>query len=294
MFEKIHGPAAKPWPHVVLNLRVLVLMPDSSISTKLPDFPAHPVIRVEGFQKTYAGTPAVSDLSFHVEPGEILGLVGPNGAGKTTTMRSLAAIIPPSGGSLRVLEREVTADPVGVKQSLAYLPDDPQLFPDLSVEEHMAFIATAFAVKDAEGKSRDLLAEFELDGKRRCRARDLSRGMRQKLAICCAYLHDPAALLFDEPLTGLDPHGIRRLKASILDRAKQGTAVLVSSHLLAMVEDICTHILILDSGRQRFFGTLAALKKQFLREEPGATLERIFFLATQAEIEQSELAAVPT
>ena len=251
-----------------------------------------PVIEAEGFQKVYGSTIAVRDLTFKVEPGEILGLVGPNGAGKTTTMRSLAAIIPPSSGRLEIQGRDVVRDPVGVKQSLAYLPDDPHLFPDLTVEEHLAFIASAFAVEDAKEKSHALLEEFELTHKRRARARDLSRGMRQKLAICCAYLHDPAALLFDEPLTGLDPHGIRRLKSSICERAQKGKAVLVSSHLLAMVEDLCTHILILDSGQQRFFGTLEQLKKQFFREEQDATLERIFFLATQSEA-QAELAAVP-
>ena len=269
-------------------------MPHQSILTEQAEPLPAAVIRVEHFQKSYAGTLAVSDLSFQVEPGQILGLVGPNGAGKTTTMRSLAAIIAPSGGRLHVNGLDVTRDPVGVKQSLAYLPDDPQLFPDLTVEEHLAFIACAFGVEGAEEKSRVLLEDFELSAKRRSRARDLSRGMRQKLAICCAYLHDPAALLFDEPLTGLDPHGIRRLKASILERADQGTAVLISSHLLAMVEDICTHILILDSGKQRFFGTLGDLRKQFLQEEQNATLERIFFLATQAETEAPDLAGVPS
>ncbi len=256
--------------------------------------PDVPVIEVAGFSKSYGSTVAVSDLSFSVKPGEILGLVGPNGAGKTTTMRSLAAIIPPSGGKLSVSEHDVSADPVGVKRSLAYLPDDPQLFPDLTVDEHLAFIASAFGVENAREKAETLLEAFELIAKRKSRARDLSRGMRQKLAICCAYLHDPAALLFDEPLTGLDPHGIRRLKASICERAIRGTAVLVSSHLLAMVEDICTHILILDSGRQKFFGTLDELKKRYLREEQNATLERIFFLATQADTIEAEVFAVPS
>lgn len=253
-----------------------------------------PMIQAEGFRKVYGGTVAVADLTFKVEPGEILGLVGPNGAGKTTTMRSLAAIIPPSSGRLSIQQRDVVSDPVGVKKSLAYLPDDPHLFPDLTVEEHLAFIASAFGVEQAQEKSAVLLDEFELTHKRRARARDLSRGMRQKLAICCAYLHDPAALLFDEPLTGLDPHGIRRLKASICERAERGTAVLVSSHLLAMVEDLCTHILILDSGHQRFFGTLEQLKKQFFHEEQDASLERIFFLATQSKCEVSELTALPS
>ncbi len=265
-------------------------MPDLSNRAEVVEISEEPVIQVSGFQKSYGRTQAVLDLSFTVKPGEILGLVGPNGAGKTTTMRSLAAMITPSAGRLLLENRDVTTDPVGVKKRLAYLPDDPQLFPDLTVEEHLAFIASAFGVEDAEENSTALLKEFELYEKRRARARDLSRGMRQKLAICCAYLHDPKVLLFDEPLTGLDPHGIRRLKASILERSRKGAAVLVSSHLLAMVEDLCTHLLILDSGKQRFFGTLDDLKKQFFQVEQNATLERIFFLATQSETKELELA----
>ncbi len=268
-------------------------MPLPSKKSNRPENPHPPVIAVEGFSKSYGSTVAVSELSFAVRPGEILGLVGPNGAGKTTTMRSLAAIIAPSGGRLTVRGHDVALDPVGVKRSLAYLPDDPQLFPDLTADEHLAFIASAFGVENAREKSAELLEEFELSGKRQSRARDLSRGMRQKLAICCAYLHDPAALLFDEPLTGLDPRGIRRLKASICERAEQGAAILVSSHLLAMVEDICTHILILDTGKQKFFGTLGDLKKQYLREEQNATLEKIFFLATQADTIEADVFAVP-
>jgi ABC-2 type transport system ATP-binding protein len=269
-------------------------MPDQTDSPNAAAVRNKPVIQVERFRKVYGSTVAVADLTFQVQPGEILGLVGPNGAGKTTTMRSLAAIIPPSSGRLSIRQHDVVSDPIGVKQSLAYLPDDPHLFPDLTVEEHLACIASAFGVDNAQEKSGVLLEEFELTGKRRARARDLSRGMRQKLAICCAYLHDPRALLFDEPLTGLDPHGIRRLKASIRERADLGTAVLVSSHLLAMVEDLCTHILILDSGQQKFFGTLDQLKKQFFQDEQDATLERIFFLATQSESEKLELAALPS
>lgn len=269
----------------------MTLSPDRA---RCADVSKGPVIQVEGFRKTYASTVAVANLSFQVQPGEILGVVGPNGAGKTTTMRSLAALIPPTSGRLTVTGRDVTKDPVGVKQNLAYLPDDPHLFPDLTVEEHLAFIASAFRVENALEKSDRLLDEFELTAKRRSRTRDLSRGMRQKLAICCAYLHDPKAMLFDEPLTGLDPHGIRRLKASIRERAERGTAVLVSSHLLAMVEDLCTHILILSAGEQRFFGTLEELKQQFFQREQNATLERIFFLATQSESDSAELLVVPS
>ncbi len=239
------------------------------------------MIAVEDFHKVYDKTVAVSGISFDVAAGEVLGLVGPNGAGKTTTMKTLCGVIPPTCGRLSVDGFDVERDSVEVKRRLAYVPDDPQLFPDLTIEQHLAFTAAAYDVDDADGKAVKLLDRFELTSRRNTPARDLSRGMRQKLAICCAYLHDPIAVLFDEPLTGLDPLGIRVLKDSIRRRAEQGAAVIISSHLLAMVEDICTHVLILNAGKSRFFGSLDELKETFVTSEHEATLEQIFFLATE-------------
>jgi ABC-2 type transport system ATP-binding protein len=152
------------------------------------------------------------------------------------------------------------------------------LFPDLTVEEHLAFYASVYQVPDAHTKALALLDEFELTAKRAATAGNLSRGMRQKLAICCAYLHDPQAILFDEPLTGLDPQGIRAFKRSLLERAAQGAAVMISSHMLAMVEDLCTHVLILDRGLQRFFGPIDELRTSF--HDGDASLEEIYFAAT--------------
>lgn len=240
-----------------------------------------PVISVSGFHKAYEGVSAVEGLSFDVFPGQIIGVVGPNGAGKTTTMRSLAAIVPPTHGRLRVAGFDVESEPVSVKQRLAYVPDDPSLFPNLTVNDHLAFTAAAYRVDDADRKASVLFEQFELDQKRNVAAKDLSRGMRQKLAICCAYLYDPIALLLDEPLTGLDPVGIRTLKRTILDRAAAGAAVLISSHLLAMVEDVCSQILMIDQGHQKFFGTVAGFREQFGTADDDVSLEQIFFAATE-------------
>lgn len=240
------------------------------------------MIQVDDFHKAYEDTIAVTGLSFRLAPGEILGLVGPNGAGKTTTLRTLSCLLTASRGRLVVDGCDVGADSIAVKRRLAYIADDPQLFSDLTVDEHLAFVASAYQVDNATAKAERLLSDFDLMGKRHTPAGDLSRGMRQKLAIICAYLRDPRALLFDEPLTGLDPHGIRMLKQSIRERAAAGAAVIVSSHLLAMVEDLCTHVLILESGQQRFFGTVDELREAFKSDEGQASLERIFFLATDA------------
>lgn len=242
------------------------------------------MIQVTNFRKAYDDAIAVRDLSFQVQPGQILGLVGPNGAGKTTTLRALTGIIPISGGSATVAGFDLERQPLEVKRHTAYVPDDPQLFHDLTVEQHLAFTASIYDVDQATEKISALLEAFDLEFKRHTPAADLSRGMRQKLAICCAYLYDPVALLLDEPMTGLDPPGIRMLKSSIVQRAATGAAVIISSHLLAMVEDICTDVLVLNTGKQQFFGPLEQLRAQFSDDGGSTSLEDIFFRALAAPI----------
>jgi len=241
------------------------------------------LIEVSKFRKAYDGVLAVDRVDFQVQPGQILGLIGPNGAGKTTTLRSLCGLTVPTEGQLSVCGYNIEQQPLEVKRRLAYIPDDPPLFPELTVEQHLAFTASVYKVKDADEKALQLLEMFELVSKRKTRAADLSRGMRQKLALSCCYLHDPEVILLDEPMTGLDPHGIRKLKESLQERAAAGAAVVISSHLLAMVEDICSHVLILKEGQQRFFGTIVELKTLFTSNSDEATLEQIFFQATNAE-----------
>src|SRR4051812_8056610 len=240
------------------------------------------MIRVDGFRKSYRETVAVEELSFSVEPGQVLGLLGPNGAGKTTTMRAIAGIIPPTGGRLNVAGQDVVTEPVAAKRVLAYVPDDPRLFDALTVWEHLQFIAAAYDVADWRPVGERLLAEFELTEKRDALAQELSRGMRQKVAICCAYLYEPKALMLDEPLTGLDPRGIRTMKSSLKSAAARGAAVVVSSHLLALVDDLCTHLLILHKGRKLFAGPVTEARSAFAGiAGVDASLEEVFFRATE-------------
>ena len=238
------------------------------------------VIQVVDYHKAYRDTVAVDGLTFDVRPGQVLGLLGPNGAGKTTTMRAVAGIIPPTRGRLAVAGFDVVTDPVNAKRRLAYVPDDPKLFDALTVWEHLRFAAAAYRVADWEPEATALLEQFELTPKRDALAQELSRGMRQKVAICAAYLHRPSAILFDEPLTGLDPRGIRQMKASVRDRAAAGAAVVVSSHLLALVEDLCTHLLILHHGQRLFFGPVADARAA-VGSGADASLEELFFRATE-------------
>ncbi len=239
------------------------------------------MIRVEDYHKSYRETVAVQGLSFYVPAGVILGLVGPNGAGKTTTMRALAGIIRPTRGTLSIAGHDVVTDSLSAKRELAYIPDDPKLFDALTVWEHLEFIASAYRVADFVPKAEALLQQFELVEKRGTMAQELSRGMRQKVAICCAYLHNPKAILFDEPLTGLDPYAIRALKASIAQRAADGAAVLISSHLLVLVEDLCTHLLILNKGQRLFYGSLDEARAHYADLQGAASLEDVFFRATE-------------
>ena len=244
-------------------------------------------IRVDGYRKVYRETLAVDDLSFEVAPGSVLGLAGPNGAGKTTTLRAICGILAPTAGTLTVAGHDVRADPIAAKKKLAYIPDDPKLFEGLNVWEHLQFAASVYDVPDWQPRGDELLAEFALADKKRALAGELSRGMRQKLAICMAYLHRPPALLFDEPLTGLDPRAIRTLKESIKRAAADGAAVIVSSHLLSLVEDLCSHLLILVKGRKRFDGTVAQVRERFAGPDGTVTLEDVFFRATEAEDEDA-------
>lgn len=239
-------------------------------------------IVVEDFHKSYDQTVAVSGISFRVAPGEILGLVGPNGAGKTSTLRALAGILAPTRGRLVIDGHDVVRDPVAAKSALAYVPDDPNLFDSLTVWEHLRFVASAYRVRDWSAGAEGLLERFELTPKRDALASELSRGMRQKVAICCGYLHEPKAILLDEPLTGLDPRGIRTMQDSIRERAEAGAAVIVSSHLLSLVEDLCTTVLVLHRGRVLVHGGLDDLRREAGEGGRGETLEELFFRLTEA------------
>jgi ABC-2 type transport system ATP-binding protein len=237
------------------------------------------VIEVRGLTKLYGDVVAVDDLSFEVAPGEVMGLVGPNGAGKTTTLRSLSGIIIPTRGTVRIAGADLATDPRRAKAALAFIPDEPQLFEYLTVDEHLRFVARLYQVADAPTLVGPLLGELELLDKRNALPAELSRGMRQKLAIACGLLHSPSALILDEPLTGLDPAGIRKMKATIAQRARAGAAVVLSSHLLHLVEELCTHILVLHHGRRVAYGPMAAIMAE-RPELAGRGLEDVFLALT--------------
>jgi len=238
------------------------------------------LIEVRALTKNYGTFTAVKDLDFAVAPGEILGLVGPNGAGKTTTLRCLVGILRPTTGQVAIDGHDIVGDPVAAKRNLAWLPDEPHLFEYLTVREHLMLTARLYQTADADARVQTLLAELELTDKVDALPGELSRGMKQKLAIACGLLHEPKALFFDEPLTGLDPLGIRRMKATIVERARRGAAIVVSSHLLHLVEEIANRVLILKAGQRVALGTLAEIRRLAPGLSREANLEDIFLTVT--------------
>jgi ABC-2 type transport system ATP-binding protein len=238
------------------------------------------MIEVQGLTKRYGSFTAVQDLSFSVLPGEVLGLVGPNGSGKTSTLRSLAGIIPFNTGTVRIAGHDLATDPVAAKRCLAFFPDEPRLFDYLTVRQHLAFVARIYGVADYEERAGPRLPELGKAEKSPHLPREHSRGMKQKLVIACGLLHQPQVTFFDEPLTGLDPLGIRRMKDSIVRRAQAGAAIVLSSHLLHLLQEVCTHVLILKSGQKIADGTLAAVAERFSGGQVGVSLEEIFLRAT--------------
>ena len=240
------------------------------------------MIVIEGLVKDYDGFRAVDGLSLRVAPGEILGLVGPNGAGKTTTLRCLAGILPPTAGRIELCGHDLDSQPVEAKRKLAFVPDEPHLFEHLTVWDHVRVFSRIYGVADGLERGAALLRENELADEMYAFPAELSRGMKQKLLLSCALLHRPEALVFDEPLTGLDPASMRRTKRSIVKTARDGAAIVVSSHMLHLVEEISDRVLILQHGKRVLEGTLEEIRAALPGADVDADLEEIFLRATGA------------
>jgi ABC-2 type transport system ATP-binding protein len=238
------------------------------------------MIEVTNLIKQYGNHTAVNCLSFQVKPGEVLGLVGPNGAGKTTSLRCLAGIIPFSSGNVTLAGINLATDPVAAKRELAFFPDEPRLFDYLTVRQHMTFTARIYGVINPDKLITSLLEELEILDKADQLPGQLSRGMKQKLVIACGLLHSPKIMFFDEPLTGLDPLCIRKMKDSIMRRAQAGATIVLSSHLLNLLEEVCTNVLILKKGEKIADGTLAEVSARYSAGESNVSLEEIFIRAT--------------
>jgi len=229
----------------------------------------------------------VDDLSLSVTAGELFGFLGENGAGKTSTIKMLTGLIPPTAGQARIGGHDLQAAPLAAKRLLGYVPDNPFLYDKLTGREFMRFIGDLYEVpRGAARTSRinDLLTLFDLEPRADALIGSYSRGMRQKIALAAALLHEPAALFLDEPTVGLDPKSTRRLRDVLRVIAGQGTAVFLSTHVLEVAAGLCDRIGILHRGQLAVLGTPAELT-----ENGGRTLEEVFLSLTGGAGERAEV-----
>ena len=220
--------------------------------------PSPLALEARGLYKRFGSTVAVEDFTLSVPRGAIFGLIGPNGAGKTTSMRMLATLLEPDGGDAWIGGASIQTDQAGVRRQLGYMPDFFGVYPELKVLEYLDFYAACHGVpaKRRTDVATDLLGLVDLSHKRDSYVAGLSRGMQQRLGLARALVHDPAVLLLDEPASGLDPRARLELREVVRELGRMGKAVLVSSHILAELADLCTHIAIVDGGRVLAAGTV--------------------------------------
>ncbi|MEM7165380.1 MAG: ABC transporter ATP-binding protein [Planctomycetota bacterium] len=220
------------------------------------------MIEVQHLSKEYSIGPVLSDVSFKVEPGEVCGLIGPNGAGKTTLLRILATILHPSGGSVSMCDIDLREDAQEIRRRIGYMPDRFSTYEELRVDSFLEFFASIYEIPEAQVSSvtQDILKLVDLAPLRHSLIENLSLGVRQRLSLARALLHNPEVLLLDEPVSGLDPRARVEMRALLKELGDMGKTVLMSSHVLTDMVDVCDRFLVLEQGRVVFHGTLAELE----------------------------------
>ncbi len=240
------------------------------------------MIEVQGLVKTYGAKRAVNGVSFRVNRGEILGFLGPNGAGKSTTMKMLTGFLRPDAGTATVDGLDVTVDPVGVKSKLGYLPESAPAYPEMTVDEFLAFIAEVRGFREiVEKRARieHVLRLTHLASVRKQTIETLSKGYKQRVGFAQALLHDPPALVLDEPTDGLDPNQKNEVRSLIRSMAAE-KAVILSTHILEEVDALCTRVIIISQGKVVVDETPAQLRAR----QPGARLDEIFRSLTSTDL----------
>ena len=229
--------------------------------------------------RAFNGLLAVDDVSLRVNSGEIVGFLGPNGAGKTTTIKMLVGLLKPDNGRVTICGYDIAANPTPAKAELGYVPDTPQLYDKLTAIEFFNFTADVFRVPPEIARKRidDLIGLFDLSDSTKKLIGSLSHGAKQKVSLAAAVLHRPKALLLDEPTGGLDPRATRKIKDVILELARGGCAVLLSTHILEIAESMCDRIYIIDKGKIVAEGEPEKLKQSV---KSGSSLEELFIELT--------------
>lgn len=223
-------------------------------------------IETNAIRKQYGKLVAVNDVSLKVESGSIVGLIGPNGAGKTTLLRILATLLKPSRGSGQVLGFDLGADYLQIRKSIGFLPDFFNLYSDLTLRECVHFFARAYGVgrSEADGRVESALEFVQLTEKKDDFIRHLSRGMVQRLGVACLMAHDPQVYLLDEPASGLDPQSRIQLRNVLKGLSGRGKTVIISSHILSDLSDLCSHIAMMNRGRMVLHGDIGEIEKRVL------------------------------
>ncbi|MGO4479686.1 ABC transporter ATP-binding protein [Massilia sp. 2TAF26] len=237
-----------------------------------------PALQLRSLRKAF-GRPAVDGIDLSVRRGELYALLGPNGAGKTTTLRMVTGLLAPDAGQIEVLGIDLAANPAAAKQKMAYLPDDPMLYGKLKPTEYLEFVAGLWGItpEDAEPRARRLLDWLDLTKHAHELTEGFSRGMKQKLALAGALIHEPQLLILDEPLTGLDAAAARQVKDLLVSHVNQGGTVILTTHILEVAERLAQRIGIIREGRLIAEGTLAELRERTL----GGSLEDVFLQLTE-------------
>jgi ABC-2 type transport system ATP-binding protein len=241
------------------------------------------MIRLESLSKSYGGNEAVRNLSLHVRPGELFGFLGPNGAGKTTTIKMIAGLLRPDSGRILIDGHDLVQDPVAAKAALGFIPDRPFLYEKLSAAEFLRFVAGlyGFEGKSLNGRMDELLTLVELQHVRTELVESYSHGMKQRLAMAAAFIHDPKVIVVDEPMVGLDPKGARLIKRVFREYCDRGFSVFVSTHTLEVAQELCDRIGIIFRGELVALGTIDELKAK--AETVDNDLEQIFLKLTGGE-----------
>jgi ABC-2 type transport system ATP-binding protein len=238
------------------------------------------MIETENLSREYGGRIALHPLTLRVAPGEILGFLGPNGAGKSTTVKLLTGMIKPTSGRARVAGFDVTTDPLEVKRRIGYVPESAALYESLTAREFLEVIAALYHEKPGSARQRidELLDRFDLSAAKDQRLSEFSKGMKQKVVIAAALMHRPEVLFLDEPLTGLDANAALVVKELLRSLAAQGRTIFFCSHVLEVVERVCSRIVIINNGRTIADGT----PSQIAAQGSAASLEEAFVALTGA------------
>ena len=249
------------------------------MAAQLIPAPSAPILEVQHLEKAFRKTPAVAGLDLTVRPGELLGLIGPNGAGKSTTVKMITGQLLPDRGRVLIAGRDITREPLAAKRLIGYVPQDVALYPFLTGRELLEFVAEVRGVPAPEARATldALLERFHLAEAQNRMTREYSEGMARKLAIAAALIGRPPLLLLDESLNGLDPRAASEVKTILKEELARGTAVVLVSHILDVLERLCTHVVLIDRGR-----AVASLDRPALVDltAAGTTLEDFFIAHT--------------